>query len=267
MSDDVVAFGREVCNQLALTSHAIQFHHSTFHLVVVDYPLFPSTPSNLMIMRPPRSLHAVGTPVARFSTRTFVQPRPFAFRANLNPIGTQIASRRAFASDVRSQLRRFASFDFPPRPYQKRHPYISLIARLALSSVLGVTVLVGAILAHDAFTYSERHTDRVPTNPLALQPRRGGKKNLPILEANLDSEEDEVRRAMQDKPRLVIVGGGWGVSDTSHTNLKLTPGCCDAVNSAHRRLQRHTRLAFHLLCLYASAPLGLCWNCRSEIPS
>lgn len=78
--------------------------------------------------------------------------------------------------------------------------------------MLGVTVLVGVILLHDAFTYSERHTDRVPANPLSLHPRTGGKKNLPILEVNLDEDEDDVKRAMKDKPRLVIVGGGWGVS-------------------------------------------------------
>jgi hypothetical protein len=176
-----------------------------------------------MFVRPRATLSAVGTPSARVSTRTFVQPRPYLFRPNISKTSTpcrlqspltvsSLVSKRAYASDVRSQLRRFATFDFPPRPFQKRHPYISLIARLAFSSVFGITVLVGAILLHDAFTYSERHTDRVPTNPLALQPRRGGKKNLPILEANLDSEEDDVRRAMQDKPRLVIVGGGWGVS-------------------------------------------------------
>lgn len=145
-----------------------------------------------------------------------MQARPFLFCANFNPsIGAQSVStvaRRGFASDVRARLRSFATLDFPPRPYQKRHPYISLATRLALSSVLGLGVLVGAILAHDAFTYSERHTDRVPTNPLALRPRLGGKKNLPVLECNLDSEEDEEKRAMQNKPRLVIVGGGWGVS-------------------------------------------------------
>jgi len=83
---------------------------------------------------------------------------------------------------------------------------------LGFSSVLGLGVLVGAILLHDAFTYSERHVDRVPANPLSLHPRLGGKKNLPILEVNLDDEEDDTKRAMKDKPRLVIVGGGWGVS-------------------------------------------------------
>ncbi|WVQ72061.1 hypothetical protein IAR50_001605 [Cryptococcus sp. DSM 104548] len=99
---------------------------------------------------------------------------------------------------------------FPPESFVAKYPYFSILVRLVFSSVLGLVVLTGVILCHDAFTYSERHVDRVPCNPLALTPRRGGKKNLPIIEANLDSEEDDTKRAMKDKPRLVIVGGGWG---------------------------------------------------------
>jgi len=83
-----------------------------------------------------------------------------------------------------------------------------------MSAVLGVGLVIGVILAHDAFTYSDKHVDRVPCNPLSLHPRRGGKKDLPIIEVNLDAEEAE-KKSMGDKPRLVIIGGGWGVSDCS----------------------------------------------------
>jgi hypothetical protein len=79
-----------------------------------------------------------------------------------------------------------------------------------MSAVLGVGLVIGVILGHDAFTYSDKHVDRVPINPLAIHPRRGGKKNLPIIEVNLDAEEAE-KQGMKNKPRLVIVGGGWGV--------------------------------------------------------
>lgn len=53
--------------------------------------------------------------------------------------------------------------------------------------------------------------ERVPVNALAISPRKGGKKDLPILEVDLD-EEDEAKVKMHKKPRLVILGGGWGVS-------------------------------------------------------
>jgi len=162
--------------------------------------------------------------------------RPASFSASLGPIRARtstISSRttssplRSFqtlsqrvnpsffqkhSSTVRSQTRS-VSLHFPPVAFSARHPYLAITARLALSSVLGVGVLIGAILFHDAFTYSERHVDRVPVNPLALHPRVGGKKNLPIIEVNLDAEDD-AKKSMRGKPRLVIVGGGWGVGPT-----------------------------------------------------
>lgn len=70
-------------------------------------------------------------------------------------------------------------------------------------------------------------------HPLALKPFKGGPKNLPILERSLEDleqggeglwgrsrargdigrekEEGEVEKE-GGKPRLVILGGGWGVS-------------------------------------------------------
>ena len=79
------------------------------------------------------------------------------------------------------------------------------------STVLGVTLITGAIFVHDAFTYSEAHVDKVPVSPLALQPETGGPKNLPIVAAFLSDIEDPENERINQKPRLVIVGGGWGV--------------------------------------------------------
>ncbi|KAF8965277.1 hypothetical protein BDZ97DRAFT_1659142 [Flammula alnicola] len=81
---------------------------------------------------------------------------------------------------------------------------------LCISSILGVLVVGTSILAHDAFTYTDRHVERVPVNPLALNPERGGPKNLPVARVLIDDEEDEEAKLLADKPRLVIVGGGWG---------------------------------------------------------
>ena len=102
------------------------------------------------------------------------------------------------------------TLSIPSKPFAQKHPYLTFGIRLSMSAVLGVGLVVGVILAHDAFTYSDKHVDRVPINPLAIHPRRGGKKNLPIIEVNLDAEEAE-KQGMKNKPRLVIVGGGWGV--------------------------------------------------------
>ena len=77
-------------------------------------------------------------------------------------------------------------------------------------SALGVGLLTGGLFLHDIFTYNDKHLDKVPVNPLALKPEKGGPKNLPIASALVGDEEDEEAKALSSKPRLVIVGGGWG---------------------------------------------------------
>lgn len=116
----------------------------------------------------------------------------------------------------------------PPPPPPPKGPVLRrlrLVARagiyLAFSSVLGLGVIVGGVFLHDAFTYTDLHVDRVPVNPLALHPETGGPKNLPIASANIGDEEDEETRALAEKPKLVIVGGGWGVSDFACRSSKM----------------------------------------------
>ena len=81
-----------------------------------------------------------------------------------------------------------------------------------LSSAFGILAIGGGIFIHDAFTYTDKHLDRVPVSPLALHPELGGPKNLPVVRVQVDDEEDEENIKLAEKPRLVIVGGGWGVS-------------------------------------------------------
>jgi NADH dehydrogenase len=111
--------------------------------------------------------------------------------------------------------RRLFATDPPPKPttnaFQKTKTVAKVTALLAASSVVGILVVGAGILAHDAFTYNDRHVDRVPINPLALKPERGGPKNLPIARVLIDDEDDEEAKLLAVKPKLVIVGGGWGV--------------------------------------------------------
>jgi hypothetical protein len=80
------------------------------------------------------------------------------------------------------------------------------------SAVLGLSVVIGGVFVHDVFTYSDRHIDRVPVSPLALHPELGGPKNLPVATMLVGDEDvDDSLVPVMDKPRLVIVGGGWGV--------------------------------------------------------
>lgn len=79
------------------------------------------------------------------------------------------------------------------------------------SSIAFLGLGVVAFFLYDASTYKEtvEHAEIcVPQS--ALNPRRGGPKNLPILEAYLDDQESEATKRHLDKPKLVILGGGWG---------------------------------------------------------
>ena len=103
-----------------------------------------------------------------------------------------------------------------PRPRSRFLRRTFLVARytsyLVLSATAGLFALGAAIFIHDAFTYTDKHIERVPVSPLALHPERGGPKNLPVVNVLLADEEDEESRKLNEKPKLVIVGGGWGVS-------------------------------------------------------
>lgn len=115
----------------------------------------------------------------------------------------------------RARLGRLFSTAPPPQPtppFRRLRNAAKWTSIFIGSSVVGVLSLTTAILVHDAFTYQNRHVDRVPVSPLALHPEKGGPKNLPVVRDQVDDTEDEENRLLAQKPRLVIIGGGWGVS-------------------------------------------------------
>lgn len=76
--------------------------------------------------------------------------------------------------------------------------------------VAGGAILVGAFFVYDAMTYREDLSAQdIPVSNLALNPRRGGPKNLPIIEHFIDDDESELNRAQKHKPKLVLLGTGW----------------------------------------------------------
>lgn len=68
-----------------------------------------------------------------------------------------------------------------------------------------------AFFLYDASTYKEsaEHSD-IDVSQIALNPRRGGPKNLPIAEVFIDDDDCDEMKKQKDKPKLVILGGGWG---------------------------------------------------------
>ncbi|GJF00393.1 nucleotide-binding domain-containing protein [Phanerochaete sordida] len=160
-------------------------------------------------------LRTLRQPYARsFATKPRLHarnPTPFCRPVTSNPL-----VRRAFSST-------------PPRPApfglkarweripRKVRTVLKYTGYAAGSTVFGVFILTSGILLHDAFTYRKKavddmsqYVDGVPTAPLALNPELGGPKNLPILRSYLSDIEDPQQSRVSEKPRLVIVGGGWG---------------------------------------------------------
>ncbi|KAF4555555.1 Pyridine nucleotide-disulfide oxidoreductase-like protein 2 [Elsinoe fawcettii] len=81
---------------------------------------------------------------------------------------------------------------------------------------LGIFVAVsgGCIIAffvYDYTTYSEDpESSDIPISEFALNPRRGGPKNLPIAEHLVDDDESPEKKSQKHKPKLVVLGTGWG---------------------------------------------------------
>ncbi|KAJ9148900.1 NADH dehydrogenase [Pleurostoma richardsiae] len=79
------------------------------------------------------------------------------------------------------------------------------------SSVVFIGIGVVAFFIYDATTYAEHPLQaEIDVSQIALNPRRGGPKDLPIVEVMIDDDDGPEQKKQKDKPKLVILGGGWG---------------------------------------------------------
>lgn len=68
-----------------------------------------------------------------------------------------------------------------------------------------------AFFLYDASTYREDLSYRdIQVSQIALSPRKGGPKNLPIAEVHIDDDDCAEMQRQKHKPKLVVLGGGWG---------------------------------------------------------
>lgn len=88
--------------------------------------------------------------------------------------------------------------------------FYRLFAWTGIFIVVSGTLVVG-FFVYDASTYREEaNQEDTVVAEAALSPRRGGPKNLPIAEVLVDDEDSPELREQKDKPKLVILGTGWG---------------------------------------------------------
>ncbi|KAF2032499.1 hypothetical protein EK21DRAFT_98895 [Setomelanomma holmii] len=176
-----------------------------------------------MIPRQAASLSRVYNTAPRASILCRRLPRTSnQFRTSFTNGGPEAASKRAQLagsavvqtsrlSKTRSPLIRALSTKALPAPKSRL-----LRAAYRTAAILGTFVavsggLVVAFFIYDATTYNEEPiaTD-IPVSELALNPRRGGPKNLPIADHFVDDDDCPENKSVKHKPKLVILGTGWG---------------------------------------------------------
>ncbi|KAL6719125.1 hypothetical protein ACLMJK_003362 [Lecanora helva] len=162
-------------------------------------------------------------PCSRNSIPTFTNPhnsRPFSctttshqvidghqIRRNLKPeLRRQFALRSSFCPSAR----RISTY---PLPHHRGRFYRFVYRSSAYAGgfILISGGLVLAFFIYDASTYREdlSYTD-IPVSEYALEPKRGGPKNLPIAQVLVDDDDCPENSRSKDKPKLVVLGSGWG---------------------------------------------------------
>ncbi|PPJ50317.1 hypothetical protein CBER1_06448 [Cercospora berteroae] len=132
------------------------------------------------------------------------QPLPRAVRRALNHYATR-----------HGQLRWASTAEKAVPPVVKQRGRLARWTYKALASIGFFIIMSGGCVAaffiYDATTYvGEGAPTELSVSELALNPRRGGPKNLPIAEYFVDDEENEKMKEQKHKPKLVILGTGWG---------------------------------------------------------
>lgn len=86
--------------------------------------------------------------------------------------------------------------------------------------IISSSMAIVAFFVYDATTYrDDSSAEDIPVSELALNPPSGGPKNLPIAEVFVGDNDSERMMEQKDKPRLVILGTGWGsVALLKHLN-------------------------------------------------
>jgi len=147
-----------------------------------------------------------------FGRHTFGAQTRTLFTKKALPTETRNTARRTWklAAFRRPPARQLSGAPLPQRKSRLLNFTYRTAAWFGSSVVVIGTGVVGFFL-YDASTYKV-HPDQldIHVSQLALNPRRGGPKNLPILEVCIDDDDDEERQRQKDKPKLVILGGGWG---------------------------------------------------------
>lgn len=171
----------------------------------------------LLRARPDGSaLRSIGSLSAQLNVSTAPLATPFSCRRLLHHRSEPRLQRRAVRPTPRVSIPiRYKSDATPSKPSLVSQSRIlgALYKTFTYCGffVIGTGVVIIAFFAYDASTYRESASgEDIPVSELALNPRRGGPKNLPIADFLVSDYDSEPMLEQKDKPRLVILGTGWG---------------------------------------------------------
>lgn len=163
---------------------------------------------------PPRPVPAMSRRLAARCRRLDALPPAIARRPRVRCMARLAAARRPLMGLPPLWLVGARPLSGKPAPSPGKSTLLDLCYKAAAWLGISFTVVGTAVVAffvYDASTYKEGVTQSdIDVSQLALQPRRGGPKNLPVVDVFIDDQDGEDRKRTKDKPKLVILGGGWG---------------------------------------------------------
>lgn len=157
--------------------------------------------------------------IGSFSTRLHSTKAPLAARVlvsrSLHTSNRRPLQRRAYSAAPNVSIPiRFQSDNAAAKAAAKSQPKLLSALYKCFTYcgffVIGTGVMIVAFFIYDASTYRETPSaEDIPISELALNPRCGGPKNLPIADVLIGDYDSDSMIAQKDKPRLVILGTGW----------------------------------------------------------
>ncbi|CAL5875009.1 uncharacterized protein PFLUO_LOCUS9312 [Penicillium psychrofluorescens] len=161
--------------------------------------------------------HSIGTMAYRIpASRTHLAIRQAISRSLHTSRRQPVPQWRAAAGPIRKTpallSTRFQSSIAPEKT--KRTGALGVIYKCFFYCGFFIVTSGAAVIAffiYDASTYRESPSaEDIPVSELALNPRYGGPKNLPIADMLVGDYDSNHMLEQKDKPRLVILGTGWG---------------------------------------------------------
>ncbi|KAG4027687.1 hypothetical protein MFRU_028g01090 [Monilinia fructicola] len=180
------------------------------------------TYTSMLLRRPASSLVRIGvkqssllrrSPCSSFNQSALPLSSQLGRSFSTNPKRPLIAitNQAKWTKSPRAQNIRFVSGKPLPQRRSKALNFLYRSAALLGGSLIILGAGVIGFFVYDATTYREDLSfSDISISELALSPRRGGPKNLPIAEVQIDDDDSEEMQKQKDKPKLVILGSGWG---------------------------------------------------------